>query len=440
MYDPLHQRHPGQGEPYPDSYWAQTVPPLTLPTLSESLDVEVAIVGGGYTGLSTALHLARLGVGVALLEANQLAWGCSGRNAGFVLTGTGRLGLAQLQKRFGEAQGRAVFAEYQAAVTTVAQLIEEGEIDCEAQAPGYYKVAHSARWVAPLQAQATLLREQAGVPVRWLAPDELAASHLGHQGAHGALRFDDNFGVNPLKLAQGYARLAQARGARLFGATPVVAIESAGRRHRLITPGGQVTARHLVLAGGGYTPKGLHPVVEGRQLPVLSSVIVTQPFSNAELAAAGLHTTSVVMDTRALKYYYRRLPDGRVLFGGRGAISGKHADKAVFRLRLLAALKQAYPGLPAPRIDYAWSGWISVALDDLPRVHSEDNLHYALGYCGSGVAFSAQAGKRLAERIIGLEEAALPLYQGPLPRFPLAPLRRLGQWGYYHYGRLVDAL
>jgi glycine/D-amino acid oxidase-like deaminating enzyme len=147
------------------------------------------------------------------------------------------------------------------------------------------------------------------------------------------------------------------------------------------------------------------------------------------------------MDTRALKYYYRKLPDNRILFGGRGAITGKSAEDPYYANRLLSVLKTSFPALGSLTIDYAWSGWICMALDDLPHIYQnhENNVFYAMGYCGSGVSFSVQAGKRLAEKVAGKSVPNLPLYQKPLPKFPFAPLRRVGQWGYFHYGKIKDS-
>jgi glycine/D-amino acid oxidase-like deaminating enzyme len=146
------------------------------------------------------------------------------------------------------------------------------------------------------------------------------------------------------------------------------------------------------------------------------------------------------MDTRALKYYYRKLPDNRILFGGRGAITGKGADDPYYAQRLLAVLKTSFPALANITYSYAWSGWICMALDDLPHIHQNDqqSVFYSMGYCGSGVSFSVQAGKRLAEKVAEKPVPNLPLYNKALPKFPFAPLRRAGQWGYFHYGKIKD--
>ncbi len=443
MYDPLHHTSPGQGEPYPASYWASQAgtPPADDGVLTHDVDSDVVVIGAGYTGLSAALHLAREhGVQPLVLEANQTAWGCSGRNAGFVLKSSGRKPYAQMRQQWGDQVMRGVYREFCAGLDLVRSLIAEG-IDCEQQEAGYLRMAHKPSMVRQLESQAKLLESMFGYQVELLSRQQVHQTYVADQQSHGALRFADAFGVNPLKLAYGYQRLARQAGARIYTGSPVLHWSTEQGRQVLRTPQATVRARKVILATNGYTPKGLHAGVAARTLPVLSQIIVTEPLTAAQLAACNLLTSQVVMDTRALKYYYRKLPDNRILFGGRGAITGADAANPYYADRLLAVLKQSFPALQQLRYDYQWCGWICMSLDDIPHSHQADdagNVVYSMGYCGSGLSFSVQAGKRLADKVMGLAQPDLPLYNLPLPKFPLAPLRRLGQWGYFHYGRLHD--
>lgn len=443
MYDPLHDRSPGQGQPYPASYWAahSGSAPADDGACTQDIDVDVAVIGAGYTGLSAAYHLAtEHGVHALVLEANQTAWGCSGRNAGFVLRSSGRKPYAQMQKQWGEAVMRGVYHEFNAGLDRVRQLISLG-IDCDQQEPGYLRMAHKPSMVATLQAQARLLEHTFGAEVELLSRSAVHQRYVGDEQSFGALRFADAFGVNPLKLAWGYQQLARNAGATIHTASPVLQWQTENRLQVLHTPQAKVRARKVILATNGYTPKHLHAGVQSRTLPVLSQIIVTEPLSAAQLAACNLLTSQVVMDTRALKYYYRKLPDNRILFGGRGAITGRDAEDPYYANRLLEVLKLSFPALQTLKYDYQWSGWICMALDDIPHIYQADahgDVVYGMGYCGSGLAFSVQAGKRLADKVMGVPQPDLPLYQSALPKFPLAPLRRLGQWGYFHYGKLKD--
>jgi len=452
MYDPMLDDFPGCGVDYPSSYWAEVSggnrekKPEDDGQLEQEIDVDVAIIGAGYTGLSCALHLAREhGVKAHVFEANQTAWGCSGRNAGFILKSSGRKPYSTMQKQWGEEVMRGIYNEMCAGVETVNSLISEG-IDCDQQEPGYIKVAHKPSMFKLLQTQAKLQQQMFNYDVQVFSKKELHQNFMADENAYGAIRYQDGFGLNPLKLAWGYQKLARQACVKVHTSTPVSFTEKkVSNNTLLVTPKGTVKAKKVVIATNGYTPKGFHPLVTNRTLPVLSQIIVTEPLSVEQSAACNFLTSNVVMDTRALKYYYRKLPDNRILFGGRGAITGKNADDQYYAQRLLSVLKTSFPALTTLKTDYAWSGWICMALDDLPHIYqgekntAEENVFYAMGYCGSGVSFSVQAGKRLAEKVAGKTLPNLPLYNKPLPKFPLAPLRRVGQWGYFHYGKIKDS-
>ena len=452
MYDPMLENSPGCGEEYPQSYWADVSDskagnvPQDDGVVEQSLDVDVAIIGAGYTGLSCALHLAREhGIKAHIFEANQTAWGCSGRNAGFILKSSGRKPYATMQQQWGEGVMRGIYNEMCAGVETVNNLISEG-IDCDQQEAGFIKVAHKPSMFKSLQAQAKLQQQMFNYDVQILSKAELYQHYMADENAYGAIRYQDGFGLNPLKLAWGYQKLARQAGVKIHTSSPISFVNNNTKNTiSLKTNKAEVKARKVVIATNGYTPKGFHPLVANRTLPVLSQIIVTTPLSKEQLAACNLLTNNVVMDTRALKYYYRKLPDNRILFGGRGAITGKNADDPYYSQRLLSVLKTSFPALNDLAIDYAWSGWICMSLDDLPHIYQgergsiDENIFYAMGYCGSGVSFSVQAGKRLAEKVAGKTLPNLPLYNKALPKFPFAPLRRIGQWGYFHYGKIKDS-
>ena len=312
MYDPMLDNSPGCGIEYPSSYWAdisianEVNKPEGDGQLKQDIDVEVAIIGAGYTGLSCALHLAReQGIKAHIFEANQTAWGCSGRNAGFILKSSGRKPYTAMQKQWGEEVMRGIYNEMCAGVDTVNSLISEG-IDCDQQAAGYIKVAHKPSMFKSLQAQAKLQQQMFGYDVQVLSKQKLHQDYMADENAHGAIRYQDGFGLNPLKLAWGYQKQAQEAGVKVHTSTPVsFANKTMNNRTQLITPQGTVTAKKVVIATNGYTPKGFHELVSNRTLPVLSQIIVTEPLSTEQLAACNFLTSNVVMDTRALKYYYR---------------------------------------------------------------------------------------------------------------------------------------
>ena len=206
MYDPLKNHSPGIGENYPNSYWfnhSGSVPKLSS-KLQKDIEVDVAIIGAGYTGLSCAYHLAtEHKIKAHILEANQTAWGCSGRNAGFILKSTGRKPYSQMINQWGESIAKSIYNETCEGVETVNHLINTG-IDCEPQTKGYLKVAHKPSMVKELKAQGKLLKESFSYDVEYISQNELKTSYFDSQHAYGAIRFDDGYGINPLKLAWGW--------------------------------------------------------------------------------------------------------------------------------------------------------------------------------------------------------------------------------------------
>ncbi len=444
-YDPLTARDPGSHAAHMPSYWTATAgtAPADDGVAPAAADTEVAIIGGGYTGLSCAWHLARTyGIKAMVLEANRPGWGCSGRNGGFARAAIGRHGYQRMIELWGRETARAVFRESLAAVQHVRELVSQAGIEgCDLQA-GHLKIAHRPGRAGALAAEAGVLQQDFGYPAEFLTAEQVKDHHIGGTQSHGALRFPDALAVHPLRLAYGALRLAREAGARVHGGSPVLRWKKNGNTHILTTAQGSVRARSVVLATNGYTPEHLHACLQGTTLPVLSHIIVTRPMTAAEKTASGFHSSHVLTDTRNLLYYWRRLPDDRILFGGRGLVSetpGGHARQRDF---LLAELRAKLPALRDITVDYDWWGWVCLTADFLPHIHhaaDDRSLHYALGYQGSGVAYGLYAGKLLAAAIAGdgALTAAAPVTT-PLPRFPFAALRRAGQRAMYGWYRWRD--
>jgi gamma-glutamylputrescine oxidase len=443
LADPLKGRGPGQGLSHAASYWSAISGPAPADdgTLAGAQEADVAVIGGGYTGLSAAYHLARGGARVAVLEANCAGWGCSGRNGGFARPVIGRHGPAKMIKLWGLETARRVFAEALAALGTVRTLIRDGAINCDATAEGHLKIAHRSSRMAGLAEDRAVWRDQYGYTTNLLTADEVRTHHLGGPQSHGALQLPDAIGLNPLKLSFGMLRLARGAGAAVHSASPVTGWSKDGQRHVLATPGGQLRARHVVIATNGYTAERLHPSTSARLLPVLSHIIVTRPMTRAEIDAAAFHSNHVITDTRNLLYYFRRLPDDRIMFGGRGQILDSAGSRATQRDFLLKELIRKAPALAGLAVEHDWAGWVCITADQMPHVHhAEDDpsVVYALGYQGSGVSFALHAGKLLADRLAGKPLPALPPAFAPLPRFPLPFLRRFAQRAAFLWWRIQD--
>ena len=204
-------------------------------------------------------------------------------------------------------------------------------------------------------------------------------------------------------------------------------------------------ARRVAFATGGYTAQGVNRLLDNRIMPVLSNSLVTRVLSPAEREAAGLKSTVFITDTRTLRFYYRLLPDGSMQIGSRSALRGADAQNPRHLALLRDGLARKFPALKGVDVAYSWWGWVDVSHDMMPRVTQPDPaqpVYYAFGYGGNGVAFSAHAGRRLAQRMMGKDGVSwnLPIYDSPLPGHPFAPFRRLGQGLLYRWYYLRDEL
>lgn len=442
-YDPLSSPDPGTGRPHVASYWVASAgaPPADDGPVPGPIRTEVAIIGGGYTGLACAHALAGHGIQATVLEANRPGWGCSGRNGGFVRPSIGKLGYQRMIDRWGAEITARIYAEAREALLELRHLIVERQLDC-GLVDGYFKVAHRAERCAALEEEARLMRDRFGYEAALLSADEFRRDHANLSECHGALLFPDYFAVHPLKLTYGLLTLAREAGAVVHTGATVRRIARNGPRYHLATPGGEVIADKVVLATNGYTSEHLHPALRARIMPILSHIIVTRPLDAGELAACNFRSRSPIVDTRQVNHYYRLLADNRILLGSRGAIGDVPRDNDRQRDYLLKSLRRKFPALAGITIDYDWNGWVCLTQDWIPHVYAapdEPGFHYALGYGGGGVAFAARAGRLVAARIAGVApDLDIPTATSPLRRFPFARFRRLGQRIALNWLELMD--
>ncbi len=422
------------GLPHPASYWAATAgpSPFTTAPLAADRTAEVAVIGAGYTGLAAAYHLAGTHrVETVVLEAQRVGWGASGRNGGFVMPGMGKLDLRERIAKWGRAAARRSLEIEVESVAAVKALIAAERIACEAQEAGYLYVAHRPDRVRVLEAEARLYAEVGGPPALEVLDRDALVSRgfLAGPSAHGGLRNPHAFGLHPLKYAYGLAAAAARRGAVVHEATPVSAWIRDRGWHHLSTPGGTLRARRVVMATNGYTPERLHPFFAGRTLPAMSNIVVTRPLTEAEWTATGTRTTQPFFDTRNLVHYWRRLPDGRLLYGGRGGVVDSDGSARGREAWLLRRIRARFPDLPPLEAEFFWYGNVCLPYDVTPHVHTvEDDrtVAYAIGYTGTGVALSTYSGRVAADLVLGRDVPRdTPLTSAGLPRFPLPALRRL---------------
>lgn len=446
LYDPLTDSGPGHNQASAPTYWTATAGPEPEDDgpVCTDLDVDVVVIGSGYTGLSCALHLAKEhGIKAVVLEANQVAWGCSTRNGGQAQIATGRLKRSGWVKRWGLDTARAMHDEVLEAFQIFKGLIADHNIACDPMEGGHYYIAHRPWMMKRLEEEALILKEQFGYAANILSRGELHENVVRDMESYGALHEPDGIGIHAAKLAFGYLRAARELGVRVYTGSPVTGWRTEKNVHYLETPGGIVKASKVCLATSAYIPRNLHKRTKNRLMPILSNSIVTRVLTSDELATCGVKVLSPLSDTRTLRHYYRLLPDNRMQIGSRSAITGKDASNPKHLDVLKTGLAQKFPALKDIKLDYSWWGWVDVSHDMMPRITQPDpdeQMFYAMGYSGNGVMYSAQAGRRMAQMAVGIiEKPDLPIFSSQLPHEGvLTPFRRLGQQWLYHWYHYRD--
>ncbi len=414
--------------PQPDRLWARTAVP-DWPMLDGDARAEVAVIGGGYTGLSTALHLAEAGTDVVLLEAASPGFGASTRNGGFCCLGGAKASDRALERRYGPGAAREWHRAEAAAVDTVETLLARHGIEADTHSTGETMLAHTPRAMRRLRAEAAEVRGHYGVDPELIEPDGLRQAGLGGP-FHGALTIPKGFALDPGRYFAGLAAAAEAAGARLFRDSPVTALEPDADGWRLATPRGTVRARKVILGTNGYGSEDVPGWMRARTLPAFSTVIATRPLTRQEREAQGWTSRQMAFDTRQLLHYFRLLPDDRFLFGMRGGLSARPRETRAIAARIRRDFAAMFPAWTDVEIEHEWSGLVCLTASLTPYVGPVPGMagvFAGFGYHGNGVAMASHSGRILAALARGeTPEAAWPAaMRTPPPRFPLGRWRRL---------------
>ena len=401
-------------------YWHDQIGPPPSLSSQPSAKVDVLIVGSGYTGLSAAVTTARGGRSTLVLDAGDPGFGCSTRNGGQISTSV-KPSLNKLASAFGHDKARAIREEGRNALQWIGDFIAAEGLACDFRRVGRFHAAHTPQHYEQLVRDADLLRQNEGIP-SFAVPRAEQHSQLGTDTYFGGVVFSAHCSVHPGKFHRELLRVALAAGVEVVGQCRVTAITRSGAGFRVQTAKGAVEARDVIVATNGYTT-GLTPWLQRRVIPIGSYIIATEELPEATIDRL-FPGDRIASDTCKVVYYYRASPDRRrVLFGGR--VSASETTPLSSALRLRQDMCRIFPELEGVGLSHAWSGTVAYSFDELAHTGVHDGVHYAMGYCGSGVSMAPYLGMRAGQKVLGLREGQTG-FDG-LP-FPTRPLYRGKPW------------
>jgi glycine/D-amino acid oxidase-like deaminating enzyme len=402
-----------------ESYWLDTAPPFT--GAAQGLvagQADVVVVGGGFTGLSAALTLARRGASVVLLEAGRVAGEASGRNGGQCNTGLAH-DYADLATRLGETRARAYYEAYDAAVDTVERIIAEESIVCDFQRCGKLKLAAKPEHYEKLVRVHERLRTSVDPGVELVTPDRLH-DEIGSSSFYGGLLQRQGAQMHMGRFGVGLAEAAARAGAGVYENAAGTNIEREAGGFRVTSARGAIRATQVFLATGNSS-MGPFGWFRRRLVSVGSFIIATAPLA-PDLLDQITPTRRNYVTTKNIGNYFRVTPDNRLLFGGRArfALSNPKSDTKSGKI-LIDTMTRLFPQLEGTAVDYCWGGLVDMTADRLPRAGEHEGMFYSLGYSGHGVQMSVHMGRQMADVMAGkkdsnpwgdLEWAAIPGYSG----------------------------
>jgi glycine/D-amino acid oxidase-like deaminating enzyme len=378
-------------------YWQTTVhmPDDSKPNpLPEKVDV--AVIGGGYTGLSAARTLGKNGVKVAVLEANTIGWGASSRNGGMVLTGL-KLDMQTVMKKYGWEIAKRLFQCSLDSIDTVDQIVQEENIDCGFARTGHLLAANKPKHFDALKAEVEFMAREFNHPVRLISRDR-QRTEIGTDIYYGALLDECSGGLNPAQYVAGLAGAAERAGAGLHARARVIKLQRSGNRFLVETERGPLSAGSVLVATSGYTGS-VTKKLQKKIIPIGSFVIATEKLSD-ELVKELIPHNRMIFDYKHYLNYFR-LWDNRMIFGGRAAFFPETSNTIQRSAEILRReMIQVYPQLKDVNVEYIWGGTLDFAFDMMTHVGEMDGIYYSLGYAGHGVAMATYLGKTVAEAMI----------------------------------------
>lgn len=414
-----------------DALWRDEVLPPALPDIAPAAQVDVAIVGSGYTGLNAALVTARGGRSTLVFDAEEAGYGCSTRNGGQISTSV-KPSYAALARRHGPGRAFAIVKEGQQSLAWMKEFMRKEALDCDFRVVGRFHAAHNE---TQFKALVTRVEQQPkGLEVEaHVVPRAEQHTEIDTDLYFGGAVYAQHASVHPARYHAALLARVREAGAQVVARCPVTAITRESALFRVTTPRGVTLARDVVIATNGYTGT-LTPWLRRRVIPIGSYVIATEPMP-VETVARLIPRDRIVSDTRKVVFYYRTSTDRRrIVFGGR--VSLDETDPRVSGPLLHADLVAIFPALRDVRISHSWCGTVAYTFDELMHVGTHDGMRYAMGYCGAGVGMASYLGMRVGQQVLGQDDGRTAFDGLPFPTRPfysgnpwfLAPSIRYFRW------------
>ena len=380
-------------------YWWDRTPRPTIKEIPLPKETEVLVIGSGYTGLCTAIQTCRNGLDTVVLDAQDAGWGGSSRNGGQVSPSI-KPSFQELSRKYGEEPARELLKEGNNALKWIGDFIQEENIDCDFRRVGHFYGAHSLSQFKHIEKNINEQPEGLQSDVN-LIPKSQQHTEIGSNFYHGGIVDQNHASLDPARFHQGLLEGALTSGAQIKTHCAVNKIEKKGGIFQIHTEAGTMSAREVVVATNGYTGTAT-PWHRRRVIPIGSYIISTELLAE-DLVNELIPRDRVITDSRKLVVYYRASPDRkRILFGGRVSMNETDPDKCAKPLH--KKLTQIFPQLAKIKVSHSWMGFVGFTFDHMPHTGDKEGVHYAMGYCGSGVCLSSYFGTKLGQRLAGLPQ------------------------------------
>lgn len=395
-------------------FWTDQVPrPSQLP-VAQALpeEVDVAIIGGGFTGLNAARILGQHGISVAVLEQHSIGWGASSRNGGMTTTGL-KLGAEEMFRRYGAALGQAFWQASLDSIDLIGEIVADEGLNCDFRRKGHVTLAYKENHFQGMIEQARWYKKHLNHQLDIVSQTDIQRE-IGSDVFYGGLIDEFSAGLHPAKYVFELARVVAGYGVHLCEKTAVTRIERQARNIHLHTSQGVVQANEVIMATNGYTDL-IEPKIKRRIFPVGSYIIVTEPLST-ELQQELSPKQRMFFDSKNFLNYFRLTPDGRMLWGGRNDLS-TDLDLKESAEWLHEQLIYTFPQLRDVPITHTWSGKLGITFDMMPHIGRVNGIHYAFGYGGHGVSIATYVGTEIGKLLCG-QKTTSPFAQIPHNTMP----------------------